>query len=484
MTVPSVSSAVSLFGSKLSISKSAIAKLAISTPAIQKPFGFKSAANQSRFPKTLLASALALSFMASGFTSVQAATSAMPDAAKLAAGVEQKVIDWRRDLHQHPELSNREFRTSKIIEKHLKSLGLEVQTGIAHTGVVGILKGGKPGPLIAIRADMDALPVTEVVDLPFASKATDTYRDQKVGVMHACGHDTHVAMLMGVAESLAKVKDSLAGDVMFIFQPAEEGAPEGEEGGAKLMLKEGLFAKRKPDQVFGMHVTSSMPSGMIGLRSGPAMASEDSFTIKVKGRQTHGSRPWNGVDPIVAAAQIITNVQTIVSRQVDITKAPAVVSFGAVNGGIRSNIIPDEVELIGTIRTFDQPMRADIKVRLAEIAELSAKTLGATATTEIHPGYPVVVNNPELVASMRPVLAGVVGDKMLIEPGLITGAEDFSYYALETPGMFFFLGVTPKGTDPEAAASNHSPAFYVDESALKVGVEAMTKVALTALNGQ
>lgn len=484
MTVPSVSPAVSLFVSKLSISKSAIAKLAISTPAIQKPFGFQSAANQSRFPKTLLASALALSFMASGLTSVQAATGAMPDAAKLAAGVEQKVIDWRRDLHQHPELSNREFRTSKIIEKHLKSLGLEVQTGIAHTGVVGILKGGKPGPLIAIRADMDALPVTEVVDLPFASKATDTYRDQKVGVMHACGHDTHVAMLMGVAESLAKVKDSLAGDVMFIFQPAEEGAPEGEEGGAKLMLKEGLFAKRKPDQVFGMHVTSSMPSGMIGLRSGPAMASEDSFTIKVKGRQTHGSRPWNGVDPIVAAAQIITNVQTIVSRQVDITKAPAVVSFGAVNGGIRSNIIPDEVELIGTIRTFDQPMRADIKLRLAEMAELSAKTLGATATTEIHQGYPVVVNNPELVASMRPVLAGVVGDKMLIEPGLITGAEDFAYYALETPGMFFFLGVTPKGTDPEAAASNHSPAFYVDESALKVGVEAMTKVALTALNGQ
>nr|WP_198783642.1 amidohydrolase [Shewanella putrefaciens] len=470
--------------SKLSISKLAIAKLAISTSAIQKTFGFKSAANQSRLPKTLLASALALSFMGAGLSSAQAATSAMPDAAKLAAGVEQKVIDWRRDLHQHPELSNREFRTSKIIEKHLKSLGLEVQTGIAHTGVVGILKGGKPGPLIAIRADMDALPVTEVVDLPFASKATDTYRDQKVGVMHACGHDTHVAMLMGVAESLAKVKDSLAGDVMFIFQPAEEGAPEGEEGGAELMLKEGLFAKRNPDQVFGMHVTSSMPSGMIGLRSGPAMASEDSFTIKVKGRQTHGSRPWNGVDPIVAAAQIITNVQTIVSRQVDITKAPAVVSFGAVNGGIRSNIIPDEVELIGTIRTFDQPMRADIKLRLAEMAELSAKTLGATATTEIHPGYPVVVNNPELVASMRPVLAGVVGDKMLIEPGLITGAEDFSYYALETPGMFFFLGVTPKGTDPEAAASNHSPAFYVDESALKVGVEAMTKVALTALNGQ
>ncbi|QDE29734.1 MULTISPECIES: amidohydrolase [Shewanella] len=406
----------------------------------------------------------------------------VPNAAELTAQVESKVITWRRDLHQHPELSNREFRTSKVIEKHLKSLGLEVQTGIAHTGVVAILKGGKPGPLIGLRADMDALPVTEVVDLPFASKATDTYRNQTVGVMHACGHDTHVAMLMGVAENLVKVKDSLAGDVMFIFQPAEEGAPEGEEGGAELMLKQGLFAKRKPDQVFGMHVTSSMPSGMIGLRSGPAMASEDSFTIKVLGRQTHGSRPWGGVDPIVASAQIINSVQTIISRQVDITKAPAVVSFGAINGGIRSNIIPDEVELIGTIRTFDQDMRAEIKVKLAEIATNAAKTLGATATTEIQPGYPVTVNNPELVSKMRPVIASVVGDNMLIEPGLITGAEDFSYYALETPGMFFFLGVTPADQDPSQVASNHSPAFYVDESALKVGVQTMTQVALTALS--
>ncbi|MGX9462735.1 amidohydrolase [Shewanella sp. A14] len=406
----------------------------------------------------------------------------VPNAAELTAQVESKVIAWRRDLHQHPELSNREFRTSKVIEKHLKSLGLQVQTGIAHTGVVAILKGGKAGPLIGLRADMDALPVTEVVDLPFASKATDTYRNQKVGVMHACGHDTHVAMLMGVAENLVKVKHRLAGDVMFIFQPAEEGAPEGEQGGAELMLKEGLFTKRKPDQVFGMHVTSSMPSGMIGLRSGPAMASEDSFTIKVLGRQTHGSRPWGGVDPIVASAQIINSVQTIISRQVDITKAPAVVSFGAINGGIRSNIIPDEVELIGTIRTFDQDMRAEIKVKLAEIATNAAKTLGATAITEIQPGYPVTVNNPKLVSKMRPVIASVVGDDMLIEPGLITGAEDFSYYALETPGMFFFLGVTPADQDPSQVASNHSPAFYVDESALKVGVQTMTQVALTALS--
>ncbi|MDO6618431.1 amidohydrolase [Shewanella sp. 6_MG-2023] len=404
-----------------------------------------------------------------------------PNAAQLASDVEAKVLEWRRDLHQHPELSNREFRTSKVIAKHLESLGLEVQSGIAHTGVVAILKGAKSGPLIGIRADMDALPVTEEVDLPFASKATDTYRGQKVGVMHACGHDTHVAMLMGVAENLVKSKDSLAGDVMFIFQPAEEGAPAGEEGGAELMLKEGLFASRKPDQVFGMHVTSSMPTGMIGLRAGPAMASEDSFTITVKGRQTHGSRPWGGVDPIVASAQIINSVQTIISRRVDVTKAPAVVSFGAINGGIRSNIIPDEVELIGTIRTFDQDMRADIKVKLAEIATLSAQTLGATATTEIDAGYPVTVNNPELVAKMRPVIREVVGDDNLIEPGLITGAEDFSYYALETPGLFYFLGVTPAGTDPATVASNHSPAFFVDEKALKVGVETMTQLALTAL---
>ncbi|PKI07998.1 amidohydrolase [Shewanella sp. 11B5] len=429
---------------------------------------------------TSVALLLSSVFAASVYSTTTVAS--VPNAAELTAQVESKVIAWRRDLHQHPELSNREFRTSKVIEKHLKSLGLEVQTGIAHTGVVAILTGGKPGPLIGLRADMDALPVTEVVDLPFASKATDTYRNQTVGVMHACGHDTHVAMLMGVAENLVKVKDSLAGDVMFIFQPAEEGAPEGEQGGAELMLKQGLFAKRKPEQVFGMHVTSSMPTGMIGLRSGPAMASEDSFTIKVTGKQTHGSRPWSGIDPIVASAQIINSVQTIISRQVDITKAPAVVSFGAINGGIRSNIIPDEVELIGTIRTFDQDMRADIKIKLAQVAANAAKTVGATAVTVIQPGYPVTVNNPELVSKMRPVIASVVGDNMLIEPGLIPGAEDFSYYALETPGMFFFLGVTPADQDINNVASNHSPAFYVDESALKVGVQTMTQIALTALS--
>lgn len=404
--------------------------------------------------------------------------------AQLAAAVEQKVIEWRRDLHQHPELSNREFRTAEVVAKHLKSLGLEVQTGIAHTGVVARLKGAKPGPLIALRADMDALPVTERVDIPFASKATDTYRGQTVGVMHACGHDTHVAMLMGVAESLAKMKDSLAGEVMFVFQPAEEGAPDGEEGGAELMLKQGLFGKHKPDAVFGLHVTSNLPVGMIGVRSGPAMASEDSFSIKVSGRQTHGSRPWNGIDPIVASAQVVSAVQTIVSRRVDVTKAPAVVSFGAINGGIRSNIIPDEVELIGTIRTFDQAMRADIKKLLSQTAADAAAAVGASAETQIKQGYPVTVNSPQLVAEMRPVLEAVVGSAKVLEPGLITGAEDFSFYAQEVPGMFFFLGVTPAGKDPATVASNHSPEFYVDEKALKIGVEAMTAVALAALKPQ
>ena len=423
----------------------------------------------------------------SAFSLLCTLTMALPVAAQsddikqLTRDIQDRVIELRRHMHQHPELSNREFATSKLVADELRALGLEVKTGIAHTGVVGMLKGGKPGPLIALRADMDALPVTEQVDLPFASKVTTEYRGQKVGVMHACGHDTHVAMLLGVAHNLVKLKDQLAGDVMFIFQPAEEGAPDGEEGGAELMLKQGLFADRKPEKVFGLHVTSRAHTGTIALRSGPALASEDSFSIKVKGKQTHGSRPWQGVDPIVASAQVINSVQTIISRQVDVTKAPAVVSFGAINGGIRTNIIPDEVELIGTIRTFDQQMRKDIKQRLADIATNAAATLGATATTHIDAGYPVTVNNPELVAEMRPVLASVVGKDNLIEPGLITGAEDFSYYALETPGLFFFLGVTPPEHDLAAAPSNHSPHFYADEDAFNIGIEAMTKLALYQL---
>ncbi|MEH6396612.1 amidohydrolase [Pseudoalteromonas sp.] len=391
--------------------------------------------------------------------------------------VSEKVITWRRHLHQYPELSNREFETAKYITKHLKALGLEVQTGVAHTGVVAKLKGGKKGPLVALRADMDALPVTEQVDLPFASTQTSTYRGNEVGVMHACGHDNHVAILMAVAESLAKVQDDLAGDVLFVFQPAEEGAPDGEEGGAELMLKEGLF-KEKPVAVFGLHVTSSLNTGQIGFREGPLMASEDSFTINVQGRQTHGSRPWNGVDPIVAASQIIMATQTISSRQVDVTKAPSVISFGAINGGVRSNIIPDSVELIGTIRTFDQTMRADIKTRLAKTAELVAESAGAKADVHIDHGYPVTVNDVKLTKKMTPTLAKVAGAENIITTDLITGAEDFSYYALETPGLFFFLGVTPQGQDAKTAASNHSPQFFADEKALQLGVDSMTQLVV------
>ena len=394
--------------------------------------------------------------------------------------VSEKVITWRRHLHQYPELSNREFETAKYITNHLKSLGLEVQTDVAHTGVVAKLSGGKKGPLIALRADMDALPVTEQVDLPFASKQTSTYRGNEVGVMHACGHDTHVAILMAVAESLVKIKDQLAGEVLFVFQPAEEGAPEGEEGGAELMLKEGLF-KQKPEAVFGLHVTSSLNTGQIGFREGPLMASEDSFTINVTGRQTHGSRPWNGVDPIVASSQIIMATQTIASRQVDVTKAPSVISFGAINGGIRSNIIPDNVELIGTIRTFDQTMRADIKKRLAKTAELVAESAGAKADVHIDHGYPVTVNNVALTQKMTPTLARIAGADNIITTDLITGAEDFSYYALETPGLFYFLGVTPKDQNAKTAPSNHSPQFYVDESALQLGVESLSQLVVDYL---
>lgn len=392
--------------------------------------------------------------------------------------LEQRVIDWRRDIHQHPELSNREFRTARLVAEHLEALGMEVQTEIAHTGVVGLLKGGKPGPTIALRADMDALPVTEQTDVPFASTATGEYRGDEVGVMHACGHDLHTAMLMGAAEHLASMQDELAGNVMFIFQPAEEGAPPGEEGGAELMLKEGLFAQNKPDAVLGIHVWSAGTTGTIGYREGPLMASSDRFEIFVKGEQTHGSRPWGGVDPIVAASQIINNVQTIVSRQIDITKAPAVVSFGKIEGGVRNNIIPDEVYLEGTIRNFDMDNRQQIFAKLETTATHTAKSSGAEADVHIHEGYPVTYNSPELVRQMLPVTRSVAGEDKVFENELVTGAEDFSFFANEVPGMFVFLGITPPDQDPSTAPSNHSPHFYADEDALKVGTELYINWAL------
>jgi amidohydrolase len=405
-------------------------------------------------------------------------TYASNDLNSLFKQTEPKVIEWRRDFHQNPELGNRETRTAGIVATHLKSLGMEVETGIAYTGVVGLLKGAKPGPTVMLRADMDALPVTEKTDVPFKSTKTTNYRGVDVGIMHACGHDTHVAMLMGAAEVLANMKNELAGNVMFVFQPAEEGAPQGEEGGAELMLKEGIFKKYKPDVAFGLHITSKLNVGQIGYRSGPAMASADRFEITVKGEQTHGSTPWAGADPIAAAAQIVTGVNHIVSRQINITKEPEIVSFGKIVGGVRNNIIPEEVEMVGTIRNFDMDNRQQIFEKIKTTAEHIAMSSGNTAHVTIYEGYPVTVNDPKLTKKMLPALEKVTGKGNLIEMPKITGAEDFSFYAMEVPGLFVFLGGTPKGTDSKEAPSNHSPYFYADESSFKLGTKALTHFTL------
>lgn len=392
--------------------------------------------------------------------------------------VAPKVIEWRRDLHQHPELGNREVRTSGVVIKRLKALGIEVKTGIALTGVAGLLRGALPGPTIALRADMDALPVTEQVDLPFKSKVTTEYRGETVGVMHACGHDTHVSMLLGVAEVLAGMKDKLRGQVLFIFQPAEEGAPEGETGGAKRMLTEGLFDIAKPQAVFGLHVTSALPTGTLGYRSGPMMAGSDAFTINVTGRQTHGSRPWGGIDPVVAASQIVLGLQTVVSRQIDITDTPVVVSVGAIKGGIRFNIIPDSVEMVGTFRTFEPQVRTDVIERMDRIVKNTAVATGATATLKVGPApIPPVINDPTLTAQSLPSLASVVGKDNVRSMTLQTTAEDFSFYGQQAPALFFWVGVTPRDRDPATAAFNHSPLFYVDEAALTIGTRSMLAVA-------
>ena len=402
-----------------------------------------------------------------------------------AQALQPKVLAWRRDIHQHPELGNRETRTAKLVADHLRSLGMQVKTGIATTGVVAVLKGGKPGPRIAIRADMDALPVTERNALPFASKATSTFRGETVGVMHACGHDAHTSILMGVAEAMVAMKADLPGEVLFIFQPAEEGPPDGEEGGAEEMLAQGIFRDFKPEAVFGLHVFSTLNAGKIGYRSGPAMAASDRFNIVIQGRQTHGSRPWGGVDPIVAAADVIGTAQTIVSRRQNISKLPVVVSFGAIKGGIRYNIIPDQVEMVGTIRTFDEGMRQAVFKDLQNVAEHVAAAHGATAIAKIPDtkGNPVTVNDPALTARMLPSLQRAVGSDNVVAMDLNMGAEDFSFYAREVPGFFFFVGATPQGQDAIKAPSNHSPEFFLDESALDVGLRSMLEVTLDYLNG-
>ncbi len=386
------------------------------------------------------------------------------------------VVAWRRDFHEHPELSNQEFRTAKIVADHLRSLGMEVETEVAHTGVVGTLRGGD-GPVVALRADMDALPVTELVDLPFASKTKGIYQGREVGVMHACGHDNHVAILMGVAEVLAGMGDELPGTVKFIFQPAEEGTPDGSVGGAELMLTEGAFENPRPDVVFGLHVFP-FPAGTIATRPGGLMASSDRHQITIKGKQTHGAVPWAGVDPIVTASQVVLGLQTIVSRQLDATLTPSIVTVGRIEGGVRNNIIPESVELEGTIRTFDAATRTDIHRRIRRTAENIAEAAGATADVVIDQGYGVTRNDPTLYRQMAPTLEVVAGDRF-IEATQTTTAEDFSYFANEVPGLFLFLGVAPD--DPSLIHPNHSPRFYADERALPVGVEALTAMTLDYL---
>jgi amidohydrolase len=423
---------------------------------------------------------LALSLVIAPVLEAQTVTRLQSEIDRRAKELEPKVVAWRRDFHQNPELSNREFRTAKIVAEHLQKLGIEVKTGVAHTGVVGVLKGGRPGPVVALRADMDALPVTEEVDLPFKSTAKAQYNGQEVGIMHACGHDNHVAILMGVAEVLSAMKAELPGTVKFIFQPAEENPPPGEEGGAPMMLKEGVFENPKVDAIFGLHVFP-MEVGHVEYRPAGLMASSDNFYITVKGRQTHGALPWNGVDPIVAASQIVMGLQTLTSRQTDLTLTPAVVTVGIMRGGIRTNIVPDSVEMAGTIRTFDENVRTSLHERLTRTAESIAAASGASATVHIQKMTPVTYNDPPLTGRMVPTLERVLGKSNVKLGQPTTTAEDFSYYQKAVPGMFFFIGVTPKDRLGQAAP-NHSPRFFADEGVLVPGMRAMANLAIDFLS--
>ncbi len=402
------------------------------------------------------------------------------DTLKQAKNINLKVVEWRRHLHENPELSNREFETAKYITKHLKSLGLDVQTEVAHTGVVATLVGGKPGPVVALRADMDALPVKERTPVPFASKAISEYNGEQVPVMHACGHDTHVAMLMGVAEILTDMQSELSGTVKFIFQPAEEGAPAGEEGGAELMVKEGVM--KGVDVVFGLHIWAGVEVGTIGVKAQGIMAGVDDMKITVEGKQAHGSRPWASIDPIVTAAQIVNGLQTVVSRHMELTKDPAVVTIGAIHGGVRSNIIPEKLEMLGTVRTFTEADKAKTRKLITEKAELIGQSMGAKVKVEIpySTSYPVTYNNEKLTEQMMPTLKSVAENLIIVEP--VTGAEDFSFFAKEVPGLYFFLGGKPKGKPASEVASHHTPDFYIDESGMKYGVQAMTQLTLDYMN--
>lgn len=398
-----------------------------------------------------------------------------------AESLEKKVVAWRRDFHQNPELGNREFQTAAKVAAHLKALGMEVQTGVAKTGVVGILRGGKPGPVVALRADMDGLPVSERVDLPFKSQVQTEYNGQRTGVMHACGHDTHVAMLMGAAEALASVKSELRGTVKFIFQPAEEGAPEGEEGGAKLMVKEGVLENPKVDAIFGLHINSMTEVGTVKYRPGATMAAVDQYAIKIKGKQTHGANPWAGVDPIVTASQVVMGLQTIVSRNLSITDNPAVVTVGAIHGGIRQNIIPEEVNMIGTIRSFSPEHQATIHRRINEIATNIAESAGAKAEVKVDIMYPVTYNDPKLTDQMIPTLEALMGkDNVQITPAQ-TGAEDFSFFQQKVPGFFYFLGGMAKGKKITEVAPHHTPDFFIDESGFVLGMKTLCHLTVDYL---
>lgn len=398
--------------------------------------------------------------------------------AQKAEGLEAKVVAWRRDFHQNPELGNREFKTAEKVAAHLRALGIEVKTGVGKTGVVGILKGGKPGPVVALRADMDGLPVKERVNIPFASKATGEYNGQPVSIMHACGHDTHVAILMGTAEILASMKNELKGTIKFIFQPAEEGAPEGEEGGAALMIKEGVLENPKVDVIFGLHINAQTEIGKIKYRPGGTMASSDWFKIKIKGKQSHGAYPWSSIDPIVTASQVIMGLQTIVSRNAPVTESAAVVTVGQINGGVRSNIIPEEVNMNGTIRALDTGVQDMIHARISQIATNIAESAGATAEVNITRMCPVTYNDIPLTEKMVPTLEGVAGKENVSITAAVTGAEDFAFYQQKVPGVFFFLGGAPKGKPVSETAPHHTPDFYIDEGGFVLGMKSMASLVV------
>jgi amidohydrolase len=421
--------------------------------------------------------AVALSCAASRAESIGAAID------REARAIEARMIGWRRDIHQHPELGNQEVRTAALVAAHLRSLGYEVRDKVAHTGVVAVLKGAKPGPVVALRADMDALPVTEQVDLPFASKARGLWLGREVGVMHACGHDAHVAILMAAAEIFAKLRSELPGTVKLIFQPAEESLPQTEIWGAQLMVKEGVLKNPKVDAIFGLHVTARQHVGHLSYRAGAIMAGADTFRITVRGKQTHGAQPWDGVDPIVIGAQIVMALQTITSRQINVTKDPAVLTVGAFNAGNRQNIIPETAELLGTLRTYDLEMREFIMRRVKDTAEAIARSAGGDASVEWTSGYLPLINNVALTNRMAPTLQRVAGAGRVLEVPRLTSAEDFSFFAHRVPGFYFYVGITAPNEHPFKAAPNHSPRFKIDEAGLMTGLRALVHLTFDFLSG-